>query len=107
MKGRRDGFTLSEMVVSGAVLIIASMMMVQVLTVSGGLLMKSERLNRQQESLEWNVLKGVEPSRSESVSVDVSGYGSWDVVIDTYDSTPQKNKGSIHFKTVRNGADER
>lgn len=102
MNRGRGGFTLVEVVVSGAVLVIAAMMLSQVLSVSDGLLQKSRNFKIQQEKLEWDILKGIQPSEAEAVTIEISGHGNWEVTVETYEQELGDHKGTICIRTVRN-----
>lgn len=101
MENRRRGFTLVEVVVSGTVLIILSVCMVQGLLTANLMLSRSRDLNGAQQQLKWEILKGREPAAWDKTSIKAGEYGTWDIVIDTYEMEVKKSGKYVSFYRVR------
>lgn len=101
MKNNRRGFTLVEVVVSGTVLIILSVCMVQGLLAAHLMLSRSRDLRRVQQELRWEILKGSEPTAWDKTAIKAGAYGTWDIVIDTYEMEVKKSGKYVSFRRVR------
>lgn len=80
----RDGFTMTEAVVAGAVLILVSLIAVQGFMLSSRLVQRSDRLREQEQALEFYVAEDGRPSESREVTLTVGEDGAWTVKIETY-----------------------
>lgn len=98
-KNSRSGFTLVEVVVSGALLIMFSLMMAQGFSVCSHLLLRSSQKRAADESLEEAAALGESSDRMEAVSLEIGEYGTWDVEIYTYEA--QAGDSGTSFQILR------
>lgn len=80
----RGGYTLVEVLVSGALLLLLSLMMARGFAACSRLELRSQHLRRADELLEEQMVQGSPPAASEQVTLEVGDYGNWNVEINTY-----------------------
>lgn len=99
------GFTLVEIVVSGALLVLLALMMARGFTVCNNLVLRNRQFREADEKLEERIVWKNPPAMRERVTLEAGDYGTWDVVIDTYETKTEQVDTS--FKILRIKDDEK
>lgn len=96
---RKGGFTLVEVVVSGALLLLLALMAAQGFAVCNHLVLRNRQFRSADELLEERIVWGNPPAYRENVTLEVGDYGTWDVVIETYEK--KVRDADTSFKILR------
>lgn len=99
------GFSLVEVVVSGALLLLLALMMAQGFVACNNLVLRNSQLRKADEKLEERIIHENLPENRERVTLEVGDYGPWDVEIDTYKI--KTGDTTISFKILRKNDDEK
>lgn len=102
---KRGGFTLVEVMVSGALLVLLSLLVVQGFSVCGRLEMRSSRFRAAEEKLEARIVREGRPSRMEHVTLKVGDGIIWDADIYVYEL--HSGDARVSFKVLRNKGHEK
>lgn len=103
MKGR-GGFTLAEVTVAGAVLILLSLLVMKSVTLCGRLMNRTSQAEAMEQRLESYLAGGGEPEASHEVTVQVGSLGEWKVTVDCYEM--EENGVRVFLKTLRDDGNE-
>lgn len=103
MKGR-GGFTLAEVTVAGAVLILLSLLVMKSFTLCGRLMNRTSQAEAMEQRLESYLANGGRPEASHDVAIQVGSLGEWKVTVDCYEI--EENGVRVFLKTLRDESDE-
>lgn len=103
MKGR-GGFTLAEVTVAGAILILLWLLVMKSFTLCGQLMSRTSQAEEMEQWLELYVATGKKPEASRDVTVQVGSLGEWKVTVDCYET--KENGVEVFLKTLRDDDDE-
>lgn len=99
MKCRRGGFTLVEVVVSGALLVLLSLMVAQGFSAYIRLGQRSSRMRKAEELLENQIVREEKAFYTEKVTLEFEDDKTWDVDIVTHKL--QSGDVSVSFKVLK------
>ena len=99
------GYTLVEIVVSGALLVLLALLMARGFAVSNHMVLRNRQFREADEKLEERIVWKDPPDMRERVTLEARDYGTWEAVIDTYES--QTEDIDTSFKILRINDDEK
>lgn len=103
-EGGCGGFTLVEVVVSGALLLLLALMMAQGFAACNHLFLRNSQFRKADEKLEARIIQEDSPESRERVTLEARDYGIWEVEIDTYEM--MTGDTTVSFKILRKNDDE-